>query len=140
MENAKITAWLRRTELGLVTMILMYGILFYTGGLFRVAPNSELWDVVELYGGLFFLPLALAIVSLLAAIFAESTIRSYLTGAIATVMLLGIFGSWAMYFSPRGGVAIGPYLSFAFGLLLAIVVLFKQTTLRLQPHLAERRQ
>ncbi|MDF9745915.1 hypothetical protein [Natrinema salsiterrestre] len=132
--------WLEKAEIGLVTLILGYGILFHTGYLFRVAPNSELWDMVELYGGLFFLPLALAFVSLLSAIFAESFVRSYLTGAVAMVMLLGILASWAMYFSPRGGgIVIGPFLSFGFGLILAIVVLLKQTTLRLQPFLAELR-
>lgn len=142
MGNSNNIVWLRRAELVLATLILGYGVLFRTGDLSRIAPNSELMDVVVFYGGLFFLPLALAIVSLLVAVFTKSTIRSYLTGAVATVMLLGVLGSWAMFFFPSsgGGVQVGHLLSFAFGLILAIVVVLKQAALQLQPHLAGLRQ
>lgn len=140
MENEVNIVWLRRAELALATLILVYGELFRSRQLSHLAPDSELVDVIVFYGGLFFLPLGLAIISLLTAVFAESTLRSYLTGAVVTVILLGILGSWTLFFFAGGGVQVGHLLSFAFGLLLAVVVLVKQTTLRLRPHLAELRQ
>lgn len=120
---------LRRLESTLAILILGFGVLFRTIDTSGVAPNSKLLDVGLMYGVLFFLPLGLAIVTLLSAVLAKSTVFSDLTGFVATVMLLGILGSWTMFFFAGGGVQIGHILSFAFGLILAVVVLLKQATL-----------
>lgn len=129
MGNANSVEWVRRAELALAILILLFAVLFRTVDLSGVVLDNELLGAGLFFGVLFFLPLGLAIVSLLSAVLAKSTVRSYLAGAVATVALLGVLGSWTLYFLlGSGGIVVGHLLSFAFGVILAVVVLLTQAT------------
>ncbi|WP_255192846.1 hypothetical protein [Natronobeatus ordinarius] len=129
MGNANSVEWVRRVELALAILILLFAVLFRTVDLSGVVLDNELLGAGLFFGVLFFLPLGLAIVSLLSAVLAKSTVRSYLAGAVATVALLGVLGSWTLYFLlGSGGIVVGHLLSVAFGVILAVVVLLTQAT------------
>ena len=140
MGNATRFVWLRRAELALAVLIVVYGGLFRAGYFSGEPPGGDLVEVTVIYGGLLVLPLALAVVSVLATVSADTTALSYLSGGVATVGLFGILGSWTLYFAVDSGVVIGPLVSFAFGTILAVVVLLKKMALRLRPHLAALQQ